>query len=285
MVGLLKILLKIDTICSQILVTTPILDPCTASSCKEAAIGGLIFSRFVPLFSWPHFRSSDCLIPREFVFFFDHSKAHGLVNSYTLYLTASLSLVFKSLKPPASYTLNVQPTDTISAIKSQLAALPSAPPADAQRLLLKGKALADGKLLKEYSIKDGDTLNLVIKPGANWDPTAPPSTTTTTDASMATQSKGFGSGTLDPNPKTSAKGKHGRIPSVVLSPSPTPGSPNAQEKDILLTAENDPVPDIPLSPDATSTYHQTISKPEFWQKLLSFLQYVAILSPLKDLAQ
>ena len=40
-------------------------------------------------------------------------------------------------------------------MKTQFAAEPSAPPADAQRLLFKGKALADGKLLKEYNnIKD-----------------------------------------------------------------------------------------------------------------------------------
>ncbi|KAJ7275594.1 hypothetical protein C8J57DRAFT_1177257, partial [Mycena rebaudengoi] len=37
------------------------------------------------------------------------------------------------------------------------------PPADIQRLL-EGKALADNKLLREYSTKDGDTLNLLVKP-------------------------------------------------------------------------------------------------------------------------
>ena len=79
-------------------------------------------------------------------------------------------MVFKSTKPVQSYTLSVQPTDTIAQIKTQLAATPGAPPADAQRLLLKGKALADAKLLQEYAVKDGDTINLMIKPGFEWDP-------------------------------------------------------------------------------------------------------------------
>lgn len=189
--------------------------------------------------------------------------------------SASLSLVFKSLKPPATYTLSVQPTDSIATIKTQLATLLSAPPADAQRLLLKGKALADGKLLQEYSIKEGDTLNLVVKPGFNWDPSAPP--TSSSEETMASgqshQPKGFGSGTLDPQAQpTSSKGRHGRIPSVVLSPSPTPGSPNLQEKDILLTLDTNAVADAIPSPDVLSSYHQTVAKPDFWEKLYAFLK-------------
>ena len=80
--------------------------------------------------------------------------------------------MFKSLKPHAIFAISVRLTDTISAIKTQLSAEPSAPPADAQRLLFKGKALADGKLLKEYNnIKDGDTINLMVKPGYDWNTT------------------------------------------------------------------------------------------------------------------
>ena len=33
---------------------------------------------------------------------------------------------------------------------------------------MKGKALADSKLLKEYSVKDGDTVNLMVKAGVEW---------------------------------------------------------------------------------------------------------------------
>ncbi|KAF9525074.1 hypothetical protein CPB83DRAFT_860246 [Crepidotus variabilis] len=199
-------------------------------------------------------------------------KAHLEASSSS---SASLSLVFKSLKPPATYTLSVQPTDTIATIKTQLATLPSAPPSDAQRLLLKGKALADGKLLREYTIKDGDTLNLVVKPGFNWDPSAPSATTSEVDmaSGQSQEVKGFGSGSLDPNARPAAsKGRHGRIPSVVLSPSPTPGSPSGQEKDILLTLDTGAVPDSLPSPEVLSSYHETVANPEFWQKLHNFLK-------------
>jgi UV excision repair protein RAD23 len=57
------------------------------------------------------------------------------------------------------------PRGPISAIKTQIAAQPRIPPAHAQQLPLKGKALADAKLLKEYSVQDGDTINLMLKPG------------------------------------------------------------------------------------------------------------------------
>jgi len=189
--------------------------------------------------------------------------------------SASIPLVFKSLKPAATFTLSVQPTDTISAIKAQLAALPSAPPADAQRLLLKGKALLDAKLLKEYNIKDGDTLNIAIKPGFNWDPSAQPAPLTketpmSTDATSP-KPKGFGSGSLDPKAQPQHKGRHGRIPSVVLSPSPSADNLRSRspvEKDILITLDAEPSPQS----ETLSTYHQTVSKPEFWQRIYEFLR-------------
>ncbi|KIM86686.1 hypothetical protein PILCRDRAFT_815936 [Piloderma croceum F 1598] len=161
--------------------------------------------------------------------------------------TASLTLTFKSLKPPQSFTLPVQSTDTIQSIKSLLASQPRAPPADAQRLLLKGKALADAKLLKEYNIKDGDTINLMIKPGNTWNPNA----MTAPDSISAPL-----------------------IPSVVLSPSPssvTPSSENSKPLDINLTLDTSSIPTA--SSKATDTaYHATISDPAFWQELLKLLQ-------------
>lgn len=209
------------------------------------------------------------------------------------YLPASISLVFKSLKPAATFTLSVQPTDSISTIKAQLSSLPSAPPADAQRLLLKGKALQDGKLLKEYNIKDGDTLNIVIKPGLNWNPTAgagaaPAMSSNPSPSSLSPlsspnppppQPQGFGSGTLNPQARpsttTSSKGKHTRIPSVVLSPSPSLDSLRGTgvEKDILITLDSDPLPS-PQS-ETLTTFHETVSNPDFWQRLYDFLKYGA----------
>lgn len=186
--------------------------------------------------------------------------------------SASISLVFKSLKPPASFTISVQHTDTISAIKAQLAAEPSAPSADAQRLLFKGKALADGKLLQEYNnIKDGDTVNLMIKPGYDWNPTA----TTTASSLMPAPvpSNPFGSGTLDPEAHLKQGGrKHHRIPSVVLSPSPSlESSSGVAEKDIILTLDGGALPST-NEPDTMSTFHYTVAQPEFWERLHTFLK-------------
>jgi ubiquitin-like protein 4 len=202
----------------------------------------------------------------------------------TFDLLASIPLVFKSLKPPATFTISVRLTDTISAIKAQLASEPSAPSADAQRLLFRGKALADGKLLKEYSnIKDGDTVNLMVKPGYNWNITAtttitppPVSMPTLSPDSLSTtlSSKSFGSGTLDPEAHSRPESKrHQRIPSVMLSPSPSLESSGA-EKDILLTIDAGALPSPILQSDTMSTYHQTVSQPVFWERLHAFLKYV-----------
>jgi len=176
--------------------------------------------------------------------------------------SASISLVFKSLKPPATFTMSVPLTDTISAIKAQLASEPSAPPADIQRLLFKGKALADGKLLKEYSnIKDGDTVNLMVKPGYDWN------TTATTASSPELLS------TLVPEAHSKLGGRrHHRIPSVMLSPSPSLESSGAAEKDILLTIDAGALPSPVLQPDTMSTFHQTVSQPVFWERLHAFLK-------------
>jgi len=197
--------------------------------------------------------------------------------------SASISLVFKSLKPNATFTVSVRYTDSISAIKTQLAAEPFAPPADAQRLLFKGKALADGKLLKEYNnIKDGDTINLMVKPGYDWNTTAitTPPTPPISASPMITssplsipKSSAFESGTLHPEARTKQGGrKHQRIPSVMLSPSPSLESSGAGEKDIMLTIDPGDLPGPVIQSDSMSTYHQTMSQPEFWKRLHDFLK-------------
>lgn len=189
--------------------------------------------------------------------------------------SGAISIVIKSVKPPQTYTLSVQPTDTIQTIKTQLASEPAAPPADVQRLLLKGKALADAKLLKEYDVKEGDTVNLMIKPGFQWDPAAtskpeelrfeePKSEDTTPTI------------TLIPEPKESkSRSGHQRIPSVVLSPSPSL-TPIADEKlvdiPLVLDTSNIPPPSVGAAPD--TPYHTIISQPEFWERLHNFLRYV-----------
>ncbi|KAG9221610.1 hypothetical protein CCMSSC00406_0005523 [Pleurotus cornucopiae] len=173
--------------------------------------------------------------------------------------TEGISVTIKSLKPAASFSLTIDPTDTISDLKSKLAAQPNAPPADVQRLLLKGKALVDTKLVKEYNVKNGDTFTLMFKPGVEWDPSKPTESPSSTPSIMLIDSS-------KTPPPTGAR-KHQRIPSVVLSPSPSSGSPTF-EKTI----------DIPLTLDAStslpepmSTYHTTVAKPEFWERLRAFL--------------
>ncbi|KAL0576340.1 hypothetical protein V5O48_005638 [Marasmius crinis-equi] len=189
----------------------------------------------------------------------------------------SISLTFKSTKPSATFTISVLPTDTIASVKSQLfestsdPSSPShAPPPDAQRLLLKGKALADNKLLKEYPIKAGDIVNLMVKPGFDWDPStvatrpaaiAQPTPTQAKEASTTLVSGGGGGK------------KHQRIPSVVLSPSPSNDLPSPG----LKPTEAVPM-DIELDINSLNAptkkpegpYHDAISNPEFWQKLWVF---------------
>jgi len=143
---------------------------------------------------------------------------------------------------------------------------------------LKGKALLDAKLLKEYNIKDGDTLNIAIKPGFHWDPSAPTKPTTENPAMLTDsipQPKGFGSGSLDPHARPQ-KGKHGRIPSVVLSPSPSSDNlRGGPEKDILITLDADSLPSAAQQSETLTTYHQTVSRPEFWQRFYDFLKCVS----------
>ncbi|CDO71121.1 hypothetical protein BN946_scf184844.g125 [Trametes cinnabarina] len=189
--------------------------------------------------------------------------------------TGSIRVTFKSAKPVQAYTLDVQPTDTISQIMAQLAAVPGAPPADAQRLLLKGKALADAKLLREYAVKDGDTINLMVKPGFDWDPSkvSPPAPSEPAPAPPASSAPAGESITLLPSPEPS-KGRsgHGRIPSVVLSPSPSlTASPGEKLVDIPLVLDTSTIPASPSSVVPDTPYHTTISQPAFWKHLYAFL--------------
>lgn len=207
------------------------------------------------------------------------SVTKKLIDEQPLFRTASISILFKSSKPPASYTISVHPTDTISAIKAKLASQPSAPPVDAQRFLLKGKALADGKLLKEYAVKDGDTVNLMIKPGFDRNPSKPavisfpsPATTPfpTSPAMLSPDQKPHLS--LDATTPSKPK-RHQRVPSLVLSPSPSSETPGHVEKDIVLTLDSSAIPSS-ISTESLSSYGVTVSQPEFWERLYAFLRYV-----------
>ncbi|KAK0435172.1 hypothetical protein EV421DRAFT_1837100 [Armillaria borealis] len=156
-----------------------------------------------------------------------------------------ITLTFKSLKPASSTALRVSPSDTVLSIKSQLS--PANPAA--VRLLLKGKALADNKLLLEYPVHDGDVVNLILK-----------------DITLAAPVP------MKPSPISTATpantpSRHTRIPSVVLSPSPSPSAD--KPVDISLSLDTDPP--SPTRP-STSTYHNSLAKPEMWDRLYSFLR-------------
>jgi hypothetical protein len=61
-----------------------------------------------------------------------------------------ITLNLSSFKPPLSYTLSCAPTSTVGALKASLvSSFPGAPPVESQRWVLKGKAMSDGKLLRE----------------------------------------------------------------------------------------------------------------------------------------
>lgn len=186
----------------------------------------------------------------------------------------TISLSFKVAKPARAFNVSVSLTDTISSIKEALASQPGAPPADAQRLLLRGKALADGKLLKEYPVKDSDTVNLMLKPGFEWDWTKPVSTPEPRSA-IEKDHEGDVSMKLDPQAGSGRAGRHGRIPSVVLSPSPSstslPLSDNPSPIPLTLDTSHIPTGDQRSLLDA---YHQKISSPDFWVRLYEFLKYV-----------
>lgn len=185
-----------------------------------------------------------------------------------------MSIVIKSLKPLKTYTLAVQSSDTIADIKSYLASKPGAPPVDVQRLLLKGKALADAKLLKEYSIKDGDTVNLMVKPGYDWNQaTAFPKVDIPALEPELPISEPP-SATLEPG--TTRPDRHRRVPSVILSPSPNSLAPlrDGAPVDVALSLDDGDI--LPPAHAPPTPYQNVVSSPEFWSELLIFLTSVKV---------
>lgn len=178
--------------------------------------------------------------------------------------------MIKSLKPLKTYTLAVQSSDTIADIKSYLASQPGAPPVDVQRLLLKGKALADAKLLKEYNIKDGDTVNLMVKPGYDWNQSAAPSKLEIPVPEPVPSAEEPTSTTLEPG---TGPGRHRRVPSVILSPSPntlTPLREGPPPIDVALSLDDGDI--LPPAHAPPTPYQSVISSPGFWVDLLDFLR-------------
>jgi len=178
--------------------------------------------------------------------------------------------VIKSLKPLKTYTLAVQSSDTIADIKSHLASQPGAPPVDVQRLLLKGKALADAKLLKEYNIKDGDTVNLMVKPGYDWNQAPKLPTVEIPVPEPEPPAPEPPSATLEPG--TTRPDRHRRVPSVILSPSPNTLTPLREGPPIDVALSLDDGDILPPAQAPPTPYQNVVSSPNFWSGLLDFLR-------------
>ncbi|KAK3845164.1 MAG: ubiquitin-related domain-containing protein [Linnemannia gamsii] len=62
-----------------------------------------------------------------------------------------------------TYSVDISITDTVLQLKDRLASILSVP-SPRQRLIFRGRVMADDKPLTEYSLEDGHTLHLVTRP-------------------------------------------------------------------------------------------------------------------------
>ncbi|GAA5899187.1 hypothetical protein JCM6882_009278 [Rhodosporidiobolus microsporus] len=162
--------------------------------------------------------------------------------------TGAISLTIKSLKPPLTFTLSARPTSTIADLKAQLSsAEAAAPPPEAQRWILKGKSMGDSKLLKEFPVEEGSTINLMVTKTAS---PAPPPATASADA--------------DPSDAPA-------VPALTLSEPSTSAAPPSE---VPMEADLDA---LPLSTSASTEpashaglseqFLASVSSPELWEEV------------------
>ncbi|WVQ63013.1 uncharacterized protein L199_001162 [Kwoniella botswanensis] len=154
----------------------------------------------------------------------------------------TVTITIKCLKPSLTLPITANLTDTVTDLKSQIAkSAATAPSADSQRLLLKGKALTDTKLLKEYDIKDGAILHLMVKVATTKELTSDEATFTAPSSTS-------------PAP-----------PALTITTSIDGIEPGTS---MPLTNIDSAAPPLGPQPQVSSaSFHQTIADPQFWQKI------------------
>lgn len=86
-----------------------------------------------------------------------------------------LQVTIKVLKPSSTFTIaGLDSTDTIHQLKQRIYQQQSSLPVNRQRLLIKGKVLADQKTLSELAINESTIIHLMVTAApANHSPASP----------------------------------------------------------------------------------------------------------------